>query len=303
MIDQDTLQRFIFSDSNVRGEIVHLNQSYQTVAQQADYPNNLKHLLGEAMCAVILLTATLKFSGRLSLQLQGDGILKLLLVQSSHKQEIRGNIQWQGDSGSLSFRELVQNATLVITIEPEKGTRYQGIVPLDGDRLNQCLENYFLQSEQLPTRIWLTADAEGAAGMLLQKLPETDRHESENSWEHITILAETTTHPELLTLTNETFLYRLFHNEKVRLFDSQPVIFKCTCSKERCEETIISLGRQEIDEIIRDQGHLAITCEFCATSYFFEADQLRQLSFEDNQKEKVLDSPLTEKGEKLKNTV
>ena len=285
MIDRDTLQRFIFSDSNVRGEIVHLNQSYQTVIQQADYPENIKSLMGEAMCAVILLTATLKFSGKLSLQLQGDGIVNLLLVQSSDKQEIRGNIQWQGDSGTLSFRELVKNATLVITIEPEKGTRYQGIVPLDGNRLNQCLENYFLQSEQLPTRIWLTANAEGAAGMLLQKLPEMPRKEKQNSWEHISILAETTTHPELLTLANETFLYRLFHNEQVRLFDRQPVVFKCTCSKERCEETIISLGRQEIDEIIRDQGHMVITCEFCSTSYYFEIDQLRKLSLEIVQKQ------------------
>ena len=285
MIDRDTLQRFIFSDSNVRGEIVHLNQSYQTVIQQADYPENIKSLMGEAMCAVILLTATLKFSGRLSLQLQGDGIVNLLLVQSSDKQEIRGNIQWEGDSGTLSFRELVKNATLVITIEPEKGTRYQGIVPLDGNRLNQCLENYFLQSEQLPTRIWLTANAEGAAGMLLQKLPEMPRKEKQNSWEHITILAETTTHPEPLTLANETFLYRLFHNEQVRLFDRQPVVFRCTCSKERCEETIISLGRQEIDEIIRDQGHMVITCEFCSTSYYFEIDQLRKLSLEIVQKQ------------------
>lgn len=280
MVNQDTLQRFIFSDSNVRGEIVHLNQSYQTVIQQADYPENLRCLMGEAMCAVILLTATLKFSGKLSLQLQGDGIIKLLLVQSTHKQEIRGNIQWQGDCGKLSFRELIKNATLVITIEPDKGSRYQGIVPLDGDRLSKCLENYFLQSEQLPTRIWLTADDKGTAGMLLQKLPEITDSESELKWEHITILAETTTDSELLTLSNETFLYRLFHSEKVRLFDSQPAIFKCSCSKERCEETIISLGRQEISDIIQEQGHIAITCEFCATSYFFEIERLRELSLE-----------------------
>ncbi len=280
MIDQDTLQRFIFSESDVRGEIVHLNQSYQTVIQQADYPANLQSLMGEAMCAVILLTATLKFSGKLSLQLQGDGIVSLLLVQSTHKQEIRGNIQWQGDTGSLGFRELAKNATLTITIEPEKGTQYQGIVPLDGDRLNQCLENYFRQSEQLPTRIWLTADDKCAAGMLLQKLPETTDKKNEHSWEHVTILAETTTHPELLSLSNEAFLYRLFHAEQVRLFDQQAVVFKCNCSKERCEQTIISLGRQEIDEIIRDQGHAAITCEFCATSYYFETDQLQKLSSE-----------------------
>ncbi|NQU63934.1 MAG: Hsp33 family molecular chaperone HslO [SAR324 cluster bacterium] len=286
MINQDTLQRFIFSNSNVRGEIVHLNQSYQTVIQQADYPENLRGLMGEAMCAVILLTATLKFSGKLSLQLQGDGIVNLLLVQSTHNQEIRGSIQWQGDSGTLSFRELVKNATLTITIEPEKGTRYQGIVPLDGDRLNLCLENYFLLSEQLPTRIWLTANDDGAAGMLLQKLPETAQTESEIQWEHITILAETTTHPELLTLSNETLLYRLFHDEKVRLFDEQPVVFKCTCSKDRCEETIISLGRPEIDQIIQEQGHIAITCEFCATSYYFEIDRLLALSAEADQARK-----------------
>ncbi|MBU2649228.1 Hsp33 family molecular chaperone HslO [bacterium] len=287
MVKQDTTQRFIFSDADIRGELVHLNQSYQTVIQQADYPENLRRLLGEAMCAVVLLTATLKFSGKLSLQLQGDGIVKLLLVQCTHQQEIRGLLQWQDNNEQLSFRELVQNASLAITIEPEKGTRYQGIVPLDGENLNQCLESYFLQSEQLPTRIWLTADAEGAAGMLIQKLPAKELKESrENKWEHITILAATTTPSELLTLSNETLLYRLFHSEEVRLFDTQPVIFKCTCSRERCEETIISLGTAEIEAIIREQGHIAITCEFCSTSYYFEIDRLQDLSREAAQKEK-----------------
>ncbi len=285
MSDQDTLQRFIFSDSNVRGEIVHLNQSYQTVIHQSDYPEPLQRLMGEAMCAVILLTATLKFSGKLSLQLQGDGILTLLLVQSTHEQEIRGTMQWQGECEDKSFNELLQNARLVITIDPDKGTRYQGIVPLDGDRLNQCLETYFMQSEQLPTRIWLAADDSSAAGMLLQKLPEQESQSDGNQWEHITILAETTTHSELLSLSNETFLYRLFHNESVRLFESQPATFKCTCSRERCEETIISLGSREINDIIRDPGHVAITCEFCSASYFFEADQLQKMSDEAAQKE------------------
>jgi len=291
MSDQDTLQRFIFSDSNVRGEIVHLNQSYQTVIHQTEYPESLQRILGEAMCSVILLTATLKFSGKLSLQLQGDGILKLLLVQSTHEQEIRGTMQWEGECEDKSFKELLQNAKLVITIDPDKGTRYQGIVPLDGDRLNQCLETYFMQSEQLPTRIWLAADDNSAAGMLLQKLPEQEDQSDGNQWEHITILAETTTHSELLSLSNETFLYRLFHNESVRLFESQPVTFKCTCSRERCEETIISLGSREIDDMIRDPGHAAITCEFCATSYFFEADQLRQMSAEDARRESENSAP------------
>ncbi|MFH2129833.1 MAG: Hsp33 family molecular chaperone HslO [bacterium] len=287
MVKQDTTQRFIFSDADIRGELVHLNQSYQTVIQQADYPENLRRLLGEAMCAVVLLTATLKFSGKLSLQLQGEGIVKLLLVQCTHQQEIRGLLQWQDNNEQLSFRELVKNASLAITIEPEKGTRYQGIVPLDGENLNQCLESYFLQSEQLPTRIWLTADAEGAAGMLIQKLPTKELKESrENKWEHITILAATTTPSELLTLSNETLLYRLFHSEQVRLFDTQPVMFKCTCSRERCEETIISLGTEEIEAIIKEQGHIAITCEFCSTSYYFEIDRLRDLSREAAQKEK-----------------
>ncbi len=280
MTNQDTLQRFLFNNSNVRGELVHLNNSYQTVICQAEYPEPIQRLMGEAMCAVILMTATLKFSGKLSLQLQGEGILKLLLVQSTHQQEIRGTAQWQGDLKNLEFKELLQNAKLVITIDPEKGTRYQGIVPLDGERLNQCLENYFQQSEQLPTRIWLTADAESAAGMLLQRLPDPSENKTESNWEHITILAETTTNSELLSLPSETFLYRLFHAEEVRLFEDQPVIFKCTCSKKRCEETLISLGSREIDDIAQSQEYAAITCEFCATEYYFEADQLARLSSE-----------------------
>ncbi len=277
MLNSDTLQRFIFDDSNVRGELVHLNESYQAAIEQTDYPEKLSNLLGEAMSAAVLLTATIKFSGKLSIQLQGEGPLSILLVQATHDRKVRGMVKWKGEVDTLSFKALLGKAQMAITIEPEKGERYQGIVPLDGDSFSECLEHYFKQSEQLPTRIWLTADKSGAAGLLLQKLPGKQEKNDVRDWEHIVIFAETTSNDELLSLSNEDFLYRLYHAEKVRLFLEQPVEFECVCSKERCEKAVISLGEVEIRKLAEEKEYLVMTCEFCNACYTLDKVDLTLL--------------------------
>lgn len=277
MPEFDASKRFTIENAGARGEVVRLRDSYQAVSRHIDYPIPLKTLLGEALCAAVLLSATIKFEGKLSLQLQGEGNVRLLLVQATHDRQLRGLIKWQGNVDKNSFRELIGKAQLAITIEPDKGERYQGIVPLEGENLAGCLEHYFLQSEQLPTEIRLTADEETAAGFLLQKLPGHENEEKPEDWEHFSVFAKSITNPELLELEFETLLYRLFHSEKVRVYDSKQVEFNCVCSKEKCESAVVSLGKQEVEKMIDQAKPLNMNCEFCGANYEITLDEIKKL--------------------------
>ena len=275
----DTLQRFIFENTDVRGELVLLETSYQTAFQHVDYPAPLKYLLGEALSATALMTATLKFTGNLSVQLQGDGIVKLLLVHATHLRQIRGLIKWKGEPGEKDFSQLIGTGQCMISIEPEDGNRYQGIVPLDGSSLSQCLEHYFAQSEQLPTRMWLVANDEKTAGLMLQQLPrqQSNTDERDKNWEHLTILANSVKKEELLDLPKTELLYRLFHLEKTRLFEEQEVEYRCTCSRDRSENIIVNLGKSEIRELMEINNPTTMNCEFCNAEYTFSQADLRRL--------------------------
>lgn len=288
MSDSDILQRFIIENAGARGEIVHLKKSYLSAFQYNAYPPELKKLLGEAMSAAALLSATIKFEGKLSLQLQGEGCVHFLLVQATNDQKIRGMLKWHGEVKGKSFKELIGKAQFAITIEPDKGERYQGIVPLEGEKLSESLESYFMQSEQLPTKIWLTASDNEAAGFLLQKLPGHDNEQDELQWDHVAILSRTITEEELLDLPNEEMLYRLFHGETVRVFEGQPITFECVCSRQRCENAVLSLGGKEIKKMISEAKPVEMNCEFCGAGYKLEIGDLQQLLaiVEASQKEK-----------------
>lgn len=267
--DKDTLQRFLFDRTNVRGELVHLDASWQAALERKDYPRPVRELLGQAFAAAALLSATIKFDGALTLQLQGAGPVSLLVVQATANQNLRGLAHWEGDVRDAALSELVGAGRLAITIDPGgKGERYQGIVALEQDNLAACLEQYFKQSEQLATRLWLAADGESAAGMLLQELPkETDDHDA---WARDVHLGETITTLELLTLPAREILHRLYHEEDVRLFEAEPVSFRCSCSRERIENMLRSLGQQEVQQVIAEQGNVGVDCEFCNQHYDFD---------------------------------
>jgi len=179
-----------------------------------------------------------------------------------------------------SFRELIGEGYLLVTITPTQGERYQGIIPLTGDSLTTTLEAYFAQSEQLPTRLYLhtdfSAEQSQAAGMLLQVLP-VDPEKAREDFQHVVALADTLSAHELLTLPAEESLYRLFHQEVVELFEAQPIRFVCGCSREKCATAIVSLGKNAIAEHIAEDK-LEISCEYCNTTYVFDAEQLTELS-------------------------
>ena len=286
MSDDDLLHRFVIDNTRVRGEIVHLNNSWQTVLERYEYPENVKSILGDAFAACALLSATIKYDGSLILQIRGDGPLHLLVVQATSDGTLRGLARWKNDVPAEGLNEIFGNGQMVMTIEPPKGEPYQGIIDLQGVTIKDAIENYFTQSEQLNTRLWLATNNNTCTGFLLQELPDTskqtsDLNEDKNNWEHSVHLANTLTKDELLSLSTKEILRRLFHQDDIRLFEPAPLSFKCGCSTERINKVIISLGIDEARSIISEQGNIQVDCEFCNAEYIYNLTDIEQL-FADN---------------------
>ncbi len=279
----DFSQRFLFDDSDIRGELVGLTGSYGHVLAKHTYPQPVAQLLGELLAAASLMIGTLKFQGLLILQARSSGAVPLLMVECSSEGELRGIARYHGEQvgADSSLRELMPDGVLAITVDPKAGQRYQGIVDLQGETLADCLTNYFATSEQLPTRFWLSADGQRARGLLLQQLP-ADRlrevDEREASWQHAVALADTLKAEELLGLDNETLLHRLYHQEALRLFDPRALQFRCSCSRERSSRALISLGQADAEALVQENGgRVEIDCQFCNERYLFDAADVLQL--------------------------
>lgn len=269
MIQQDSLQRFLFDETGVRGTLVHLDQSWRTALGRHAYPETVRDQLGQAMAAVLLLAATIKFNGSLILQAQGDGPLSTLVAQATHRKTVRGIARWRAVVPGGPLAAVFGDGRLVLTIQNEASEPYQGVVPLAGDKLAEALEHYFVSSEQLATRLWLAADEHAAAGLFVQQMPS---HPGlDDDWERVVMLASTIRPEELLRLRGEELLYRLFHEERVRLFEPESVSFRCSCTRDRIERVLAAMGRREIDELIGEKGKVDVHCEFCNRLYQFDA--------------------------------
>ncbi len=285
MSNSDQIQRLMFDDFDVRGVLVGLDESYQQVLSRADYPEVLQKVLGEMLAAVALLTSNLKIEGRLSLQAQGDGDLRVLLAECNHRNEIRGIARYSDDvdlSEVERFDQLLVNGRMALTIEPESGQRYQGVVPLEGATVAECIQQYFTQSEQLPTYLQLTADSKRAAGLMLQVLPAAGS--GDQDWSHVVTLATTLSDKELLELDNSSLLYRLYHQDKVRLYDPDAISFKCDCSRERSAGAMQLMTEEELLSLAREQGgKIEMNCQFCNQIYTFDEPDIRALFKNDGQ--------------------
>ncbi|MEI6860208.1 MAG: Hsp33 family molecular chaperone HslO [Shewanella sp.] len=270
-MSKDNLHRYLFENADVRGELVQLEKSYQEVLSAHQYPEKIQLLLGELMAATSLLTATLKFSGDISVQLQGDGPVSLAVINGNNLQQLRGVARWNADlQQDANLQQLFGNkGHMVITLTPVDGERYQGVVALDKSTLAACLEEYFDQSEQLLTSINLFANGQQAAGMLLQVLPSEDEHNVK--FKHLEQLTATVKAKELFDLEAEEVLHRLYHQEEVRLFDPIQVSFSCTCSRERSAKAIRTVPKAEIYVIIAERGNVEMGCEYCNTNYSFDS--------------------------------
>jgi len=269
---------------------VHLDASWRALLEHREYPEAIRDTLGEAVAASVLLASTLKFDGTLSLQLKGQGPMHLMVAQCSSELGVRAVARYREAGEDRALAALSGAGNLTVTLENEDLTqRYQGIVPLSGERLSECLREYFENSEQLPTRLWLHADEQGASGLLLQRLSDDtiagregarsipDRAEIEDAWHRVQLLGDTLKPAELKGLSDQTILRRLFAEDDVRLFESAPVFFRCRCSRERVASMLRALGAEEIHSIVEERGNIEVHCDFCNRGYVFDRVDAEQL--------------------------
>jgi molecular chaperone Hsp33 len=288
----DTLQKFMFDNTPVRGELVEMSDTWQEILSRRDYPRAVRSLLGEMLSAAALLSANLKFNGALVMQIHGDGPVNLLVVECDAELKMRATAKLAegaevADDATLT--ELVNrggNGRFAITLDPKDKLpgqqAYQGIVPLDGGSVAVVIENYMMRSEQLDTRMWLAADDRVSRGLLLQKLPgeggiHAPTEDALEAWDRTVMLASTLRPDELLSTDIQTVMRRLFWEETIRVFDPLGPAFHCTCNRERVGNMLKMLGQQEIDSAIAELGHLGIDCDFCGQHYDFDKVDCAQL--------------------------
>jgi molecular chaperone Hsp33 len=261
----------------VRGEIAHLDATWRAVLERHEFPESLRTAMGELMAAAALLSATIKFTGSLIMQVQGTGPVKLIVVECTSEQTMRATAKWDGELPTGSFRELVGDGRFVITIAPaDVKQTYQGIVALEGDSVAAVLEHYMATSEQLDTRLWLASDDLQAAGMLVQRLPGAAGADPD-AWNRAVKLSQTVTTQELLKLPARQIIRRLYHAEDIRVFEPRVVSFRCSCSRERVVNMLRLLGREEVKSILEERGAVEVNCEFCNRHYSFDPVDAEQV--------------------------
>jgi molecular chaperone Hsp33 len=283
----DTLERFLVRNASVRGEIVSLDAAWAQIMSRHELPANVRNCLGELCAAALLLSATLKFDGKLILQIHGDGPVALFVVECDASGSFRATVKLREGAqvpAKAGLSELVNaqgRGRFVVTLDPRSldpdREPYQGIIPFEGDSVAQALEHYMLRSEQLPTRLWLAADDQRATGLLLQKLPEEGGHGTpapapdQDGWQRMQHLAATLSREEMLGLQSNEILKRLFWQEPLHAFDSRGCRFACACSRLKVQNVLKLLGAQEVSEILAERGSVQVQCDFCNEPFRFDA--------------------------------
>lgn len=285
MPDPGELRRFLLESQPLRGQWVRLGAAWHELRAYRKYPAPVEALLGEVAAAAVLLAATLKFDGTLTLQLAGSGRVRLLVAQCSDDFRLRAVAHHDlAEHEAPGFTALVGSGRLTVTVQSEQtSARYQGIVPLDGDSLALCLENYFASSEQLPTRLLLAADATQAGGLLLQKLPgdtaggEVAGAQLQETWEELQAGLAGLSREALLVNPADQSVRQVAGAHDCRLFGPTSVLFKCRCSPQRVADVLRSLGAAEAHATLAEQGAIQVQCEFCGRDYRYDAVDVEQL--------------------------
>jgi len=296
-VSTDTLQKFIFDNAAVRGELVEISDTWREIQNRHDYPPAVRTVLGEMVAAAALLSANLKFNGAIIMQIHGDGPVRLMVVECDANLKMRATAKLAEDvvvAENATLIELLnQNGKgrFVITLDPHDkmpGQQpYQGIVPLDGENMATVIENYMLRSEQMDTRLWLGANDGIARGLLLQKLPrhsgkddqveQSSEEDDLETWNRAVTLASTLKQEELLSTDIHTLMQRLFWEETIRVFDPAHPAFHCSCTREKVGNMLKMLGEAEVEDALADLGHLGINCDFCGKHYDFDKVDCAQL--------------------------
>jgi len=266
------VQTFMLEDSGIRGALVRLEETWHQVIAAHDYPPAVRTLLGEGVVATLLLASGLKTTPSVSLQLQGEGPLRMLLVQCADGQRVRGMASFKAAEGDVP---LLGEGRLVVNLDTGKPNGFfQGIVPLTSGKIDECLEAYFAQSEQLETRLVLRSDEQRVAGLLLQVLPGHGEERAVEAFETAAACAATVSVDELTTLAAEELLPKLFAGQSIRLFAAKPVAHDCRCTPERLAGVVRMLGPDEVKTLLAEQGHVELKCEFCNRAFRYDDAQV-----------------------------
>lgn len=281
MKETDILQHFLFEQANIRGQLVNIQNTYLTIINQRAYPDSVKKLIGEALVSCILLAGSIKFEGKLSLQFQGDQRLPLLIAQCDQDLHVRALANYQENLRSEEYLEAFLNGKMLLTIsQNHQRETYQSVVPILSKSMSDNLEHYFLQSEQLASRVGFAISDDRISGILLQLMPGKNTSDREKFWEYAVVLGETLRDSELLNLDNQILLGRLYHEAEIRLFESRPISFQCSCSKEKMKQVLSVLGEKETKQLLQEKGEIEVSCDFCNKGYRFDAIDINLLFLE-----------------------
>ena len=271
--------RFIFDQMPIRGLHVQAQEVWQHIVARKNYPVAIRRALGELLAAGALLSSNLKIDGTLIVQVQGRGILKMLVVEATSEHTLRATARWDETAAIADDSDLTQllgdDGVFVLTVQPKNSEPWQGVVPLEGSSIAEMLMNYMARSEQLETRIMLAADDQQIGGLLLQRLPEETQ--DDDAWQHICTLADTLTAAELLNLDAQNVLYRLFHETPPRVFPAENLEFACTCSRGKVSDMLLLLGGEEVGSVVAQEGSITVDCDFCHEQYTFDEQDVHAL--------------------------
>ena len=278
--------RFLFKDLNVRGQHLSLDDAWQDMIQNRGYNPLVRQLFAELSALAIFLANGMKHKGKLTLQIQGDGIVNVLLVEVSDDLKIRGMVRAEGTiKEDDSLDKILGEGQIVATLyNAQTDHSFQSLVPRNTQGLITTFEDYFAQSEQLESKLWVSSTPDNLSAMLLQKMPDADQCDSEG-WHRVGILADTVTQQELVNLDTESLLHRLFHEETVELFKAEWVSYECPKNKERFEKIIQDLGEQDARDLLKEHGEIAIHNEICNEHLFFDEQDVNRIFASKAQKE------------------
>jgi molecular chaperone Hsp33 len=269
----DSVERFLFEDLDIRGALVRLGPAWRRMHAGRGYADAVRDLLGELTAVTAIIGCNLKSPGRLTFHLRGHGPVRLLVVDCDEQLRLRGLAKAPADLAPAPLGELFGDGQLALTLDTNAARQpWQSIVPLDGYSVASVFEHYLMQSEQAPSRLWLMADAAHACGLFLQKLPDADVCDPDG-WNRIQQLAATVT-PAELTLPAETLLTRLFPEEDIRLFAPRTVAYHCPRDEEKVLAMLRSLGREEIEATLAEQGEIVINDDICRQEYRYGPELL-----------------------------
>lgn len=293
----DTIHRFLFEDLDIRGSLVQLGPAWRSLCAVRDYAPAARNLLGELAAITTIIGSNLKTPGRVRFQLQGTGPVSLLVMDCDEQLRLRGMarstlepanqeaaVSPEPSSNRLlnlspgkafSAKELLGDGQLVLTLQTANAEPYQSLVPNDGETMAAIFEHYLTHSEQLASRLWLAADNETACGLFLQKLPDADLRDADG-WNRIEQLADTL-QPAELVLPVETLLTRLFNTENIRVFPPRIVTWHCPRDEEKIRNLLLSMGRDEVADILAEAEMISIADEICGHEYRFGPEIIDEL--------------------------